>query len=266
MFRKLFVSFFVIVIVLAGTLPAAAQDQDDRDRGPVVGQRQLTTLIDCPTAGTLQRGSFDAFMEFYPKGGIIGGTDIGLSNRLTIGISYGAEGIIAEERPNWNPRIEFSVKLSLIDEGLLFPAVTLGFCSQGYGSYIEEYQRYAFKSKGFYAVASKNYPIYGWQAGFHGGVNYSMEQEDKDENLDFFVGFDTRLNQSVGLVMEYDFATNDDRDVTSVGKGRGYLNLALQWLYSDNLVMEALLKNLNDNRKGVADIWRGFRVTYVEYF
>ena len=51
-----------------------------------------------------------------------------------------------------------------------------------------------------------------------------------------------------------------------MGKGKGYLNLSLQWLYADNLVMEILLKNLNNNRKGATDIWRGLRVTYVESF
>jgi hypothetical protein len=190
-----------------------------------------------------------------------------------VGVSYGAEGIIAEERPNWNPRVEFNIKLSLVDEGLVFPAMTVGFCSQGTGSYYDRWERYDFKSKGFYAVASKNYPLYNWQVGLHGGVNFSMEKEDDDENISFFLGFDTRLNDDVGLVLEYDFAFNDDQDLYDVqedmkifGKGNGYLNAALQWLYTDNLVMEVLLKNLNNNRGNSVDIWRGLRVTYYEDF
>jgi hypothetical protein len=225
-----------------------------------------TMLVDCPTAGTRQRGSFDITMRVEPNGGILAATNIGLSNRFMVGISYGAKGIIAEERPTWNPRIEFNVKLNLVDEGFVFPAVTLGFSSQGYGPYNDSTERYDFKSKGFYAVGSKNYPFYEWQLGLHGGVNYSTEQEDKDENLDFFIGLDTRLNKDVGLVVEYDFATNDNRRFTSQGRGRGYLNVAIQWLYTDNLVMEVLLKNLNNNRKSAADIWRGLRVVYVEHF
>jgi len=255
-------------------VPSPAQVDDDEEPAASRQGWQPSILVDCPTAGTLKRGSFDAIMRAYPNGGILVATDIGLSNRLMLGISYGAEGIIAEERPIWNPRIEFNVKLSLVDETLVTPAISLGFCSQGFGSYHENHptltttriERYTFKSKGFYVVGSKNYPVSRWQLGLHGGGNYSMEQEDGDKNLDFFVGFDTRLNKDVGWVMEYDFATNDDKSGISFGRGKGYLNMAIQWLYADNLVLEILLKNLNNNRRDAVDIWRGLRVTYVESF
>jgi len=263
---KVYVSIIAAALALCQVNLATAQRPVDEPEELAYPGWMPTMLVDCPTAGTLKRASFDVFMRAYPNGGIMGGTDIGLSNRFTVGISYGAEGIIAEHRPNWNPRVEFNVKLNLVDEGLVFPAMTIGFCSQGFGSYVERFERYTFKSKGFYAVASKNYPLSQWQVGLHGGINFSTEQEDKDENLDFFVGADTRLNKNVGLVVEYDFATNDDRRETSLGKGRGYLNMAVQWIYTDNLVMEVLLKNLNNNRKDAVDIWRGFRVTYIEHF
>ena len=266
MFKRLFVVTLLAFSVLFGSADLQAQLNSDELPAIDLNGYQPTILVDCPTAGTLRRASFNTVMRAYPNGGILARTNIGLSNRLMVGISYGAEGILAENRPNWNPRIEFNVKLSMVDEGLVFPAISVGFCSQGYGSYLDEHERYTFKSKGFYVVGSKNYPFYNWQVGLHGGMTYSTEQEDDDDELDFFIGFDTRLNQDVGLVMEYDFATNDNRDLSDAGKGRGYLNMSLQWLYADNLVMEFMLKNLNNNRRGASDIWRGLRVTYVEYF
>lgn len=269
MLRKLFVSLIAVVVVLShNNLLLAQVDNDDLPALPF-STYMPTILVDCPTAGTLKRAHFNVTIRAYPNGGILAGTNIGLSNRFMVGISYGSEGIISEHKPNWNPRVEFNVKLSLIDEGLIFPAASIGFSSQGFGSYVDyenDNGRYSFKSKGFYAVASKNYPFYNWQLGMHGGVNASMEQDDDDKNLDFFVGIDSRLNNDVGFVLEYDFATNDDRTGSSLGKGRGYLNLAIQWLYADNLVMEVLLKNLSSNRRDVVDIWRGLRVTYVERF
>ncbi len=270
MYRKLFVSIIVAFVVLSHANITLAQFENDELPAMPFPNWMPTKLVDCPTAGTLKRANFNVIMRAYPNGGILAGTNIGLSNRFMIGVSYGSEGIIAESPPNWNPRVEFNVKLSLVDEGLIYPAMTVGFCSQGYGSFVDSNYndnngRYTYKSKGFYAVGSKSYPFHGWQIGFHGGVNYSMEQDDDDKNLDFFIGMDTRLNKDVGVVMEYDFATNDNRK-TSLGNGRGYLNFAIQWLYTDNLVMEILLKNLVDNRKGVSDIWRGLRVTYIERF
>ena len=273
--HKLVSTFFALLIVfsICYTAPVFAQ-RDVNDLPAVEPLRWMPMmLVDCPTAGTLRRGSFNVIMRAYPNGGILSATNIGLSNRLTLGISYGAEGIIADQKPTWNPRIEFNVKLSLVDETLMMPAFAAGYSSQGYGAWHNKaplddrkVDRYTFKSKGFYVVGSKNYPVAQWQLGLHGGVNYSTEQEDNDDNITFFLGMDTRLNKDIGFVLEYDFATNDDINGGSFGKGNGYLNASIQWMYSNNLVMEFLLKNLTNNLKGTNDIWRGLRVTYVEYF
>ncbi len=211
---RLFVSTLLSALLFLGATAATAQTR--RETRPTQPKPtttlgwQPTMLVDCPTAGTLKRGSFNAVVRAYPNGGLLASTDIGMSNRLMIGVSYGAEGIVAEEKPVWNPRVEFDIRLSVIDEGLVFPAITAGFSSQGYGAYIEEFKRYTYKSKGFFVVGSKNYPFYEWQVGLHGGFNYSTEQDDHDTNMDFFIGTDARLNKDMGLVMEYDFATNDN--------------------------------------------------------
>lgn len=268
---RLFVSTLIVVLTMSGFVTAYAQQRVDRQvGGPPPGQvpRQAAwqpmQLIDCPTAGTLKRGYFNVVMQAYPGGGIMAGTNIGMSNRITLGISYGGAGILSENKPNWDQNIQFNVKLSLIDEGFALPAFTVGFCSQGSGAYDDSLNRYDFKSKGFYGVASKTYAYRNQQFGLHGGINYSMEQDDNDKNADFFLGFDSRLNNDIGLVMEYDFALNDDRHI--YGDGRGYLNLSIQWLYAENLVMEFMLKNLTNNRVPASSMWRGFRVTYVEHF
>lgn len=269
---KLFVSVVLLTaIVLCQPNIGFAQREIDRLPAAEYSAWMPTILVDCPTAGTLQRAYFDVFMRSYPNGGILTGTDIGLSNRFMIGISYGAEGIIAEDRPNWNPRIEFNIKLNLVDENIVFPAISLGYVGQGYGSYVERYERYTFKSKGFYAVGSKNYPLLQWQVGLHGGINYSTERED-DENANFFIGLDSRFNDDVGIALEYDFALNDNSELEDefgnkiLGKGYGYLNMAIQWIYTEKLVLEFLLKNLTNNRYRTEDIWRGFRVTLTERF
>ncbi len=269
---KLVSSLFTLLFLFSvGTVIA----QTEVDELPAVEryQWQPTMLIDCPTAGTLERASFNVSIRSYPEGGMLGAVNIGLSNRLMLGISYGAQGIIAEKKPTWNPRVEFNVKLSIVDESIVMPALSAGFCSQGFGAWhdrdsldVQTIDRYTFKSKGFYAVASKNYLMGQFETGLHAGINYSTEQKDNDENISFFLGLDTRLNRDIGLVLEYDFALNDNIKGGNFGKGSGYLNAAVQWLYADNLVMELLVKNLTNNRHGGNDIWRGLRVTYVEYF
>lgn len=225
-------------------------------------------LIDAPTAGTLPRGCFNIVMAVYKNGGILGTTSIGLSNRFMIGMSYGAEGIIAERSTNSNPTIEFNVKLRLIDEDYIMPAFSIGFNSQGQGAYIDELERYTYKSKGFYAVVSRSFYMRDWIVGGHAGINYSLESDvDNDDSPSIFFGFDSRFSYNIGLIMEYDMALNDDGSSQGYAKGRGYLNMGIKWLYSENLELEVILKNLLLNRQeGASTFGRELRFTYIEFF
>ncbi len=231
-------------------------------------------LVDVPTAGTLPRAYYDISVRFYPNGGALASMDIGLSNRLMLGISYGAEDVISNREPNWNPRIEFSVKFRVIDELEYFPAVTAGFCSQGFGGWDKELKRYTFKSRGFYAVASRSFYFYEWTSGWHVGVNYSLEKDvDEDKNLNFFVGFDATFKYNLALLAEIDAGLNDDKSALPdgseyrfAGRGRGYFNLSIKWLFTQNLEIEALLKDLFLNRREADTITREMRLTYVDRF
>ena len=256
-----------LILFLIFVMNGSVFPQDDQNESQTAFGIQPRNLIDAPTAWTLPRGCFDLTLRVFPNGGIIGATNIGLSNRFMIGISYGAEAIIAETEANWNPNIEFNVKLHLIDESYYFPAFAVGFISQGYGSYSDADKRYAYKSKGFYAVITRSLYLYDWSMSGHFGVNYSMEYEsDGDKSPSVFFGLDTHFSDDIAFVAEYDLALNDDKASQNYGRGRGYLNMSIKWLYSENLELEAVFKNLLNNRRGVSTFSRGLRLTYVEYF
>ena len=231
-------------------------------------------LVDVPTAGTFPRGHFNIGVRFYPNGGAIGNTDIGLSNRLMIGISYGAEDVISNTDPNWNPRIEFNLKFRLIDELEYFPAVTFGFSSQGFGAFNDEYDRYTFKSRGFYGVVSRSFYFYEWTSGWHAGVNYSLENDvDDDKDVNFFLGFDATFKYNLALLMEYDVALNDDRSELPGGdpndfggRGRGYYNIGVKWLFTRNLELEVHVKDILLNRRESNTITREISITYIDKF
>lgn len=225
-------------------------------------------LVDVPTAGTLPRAYYNIGFRFYPDGGALGNTDIGLSNRFMLGISFGAEDIISNRDPNWNPRIEFSLKLRLIDELEYFPAVAVGFSSQGFGAWNDDLDRYTFKSRGFYAVASRSFYFYQWTSGWHAGINYSLENdEDEETDMNFFIGFDATFKYNLALLAEWDAGLNDDRSTYDfAGKGRGYLNISIKWLFAKDLELEALLKDLFLNRREADTFTRGIRLTYIDRF
>ncbi len=270
MMKNILVSACIVGVLLLTALPAAAQEIERSSLYDVPPR----WLVDVPTAGTLPRAHFDIGVRLFPDGGAIGNTDIGLSHRLMIGIAFGGDNVVSNDDPNWNPKIEFNVKFRLIDELELFPAVAAGFSSQGYGAFNVPLDRYTFKSRGFYAVASRSFYFYNWIAGWHLGMNYSLEHEvDGEKDLNFFGGMDATFNYNLALLLEYDAALNDNRSTLPNGtanifggKGRGYLNLSIKWLFTENLELEALLKDLLLNRRESTTITREIRLTYIDSF
>lgn len=266
--RRILIGGIVLSCLLLQAVAAEAQTRRRRTTQPEQVE-PVRQLIDLPTAGTLPRATFDGEMRVYSRGGMMIGTNIGLTNQLQIGLTYGADGIISEQDPVWNPRVEFQVKLQVITESYSLPAVAVGFMSQGYGSWVDSLDRYEIKSRGFYAVASKGYVGTGggFYTGVHGGINYSLENDiDGDENINFFFGFDAKFPNDFGLLAEYDMALDDDRETLALGKGWGYLNVGARWLFMERLKIEADLKNLLNNRRGVNSFGRELRILYLEYF
>lgn len=254
--------------------PCLAQDIDPGESSLTMYDIPPRWLVDMPTAGTLPRGHYNIGVRLYPNGGGLGYCDIGISHRFTLGLSYGGEGIISDREPQWNDRVGFSLKFRLIDELQVFPAVTIGFTDQGYGRWNDEdgASRYTFKSRGFYAVASRSFYFYKWTAGWHAGINHSLEdRDDSDDDVNVFGGFDATFNYNLAIVLEYDFGLNDDSDAEPLsGKGRGYFNASIKWLFADNLELEFVLKDLFVNRRaepGETNTFsREVRMTYIDAF
>ncbi len=267
--------YTLLAVCLISIIPKISHAQEQDALSASMYDLPPRWLVDLPTAGTLPRGYYDIGFRIYPGGGSIVNTDIGLSNRLTIGISYGGDKILSNETPIWNPSIEFNLKFRLIDELEYFPGISVGFASQGNGTYISSFERYTFKSRGFYVVASRSFYFYQWTAGWHFGINYSQENDfDKEDDLNFFGGFDATFKYNLALIAEYDLALNDDRSMLPDkinsniygGKGRGYFNIGIKWLFTDNLELEAIVKDIFINRRDSEAITREIRINYIDRF
>lgn len=219
-----------------------------------------TMLIDKPTAGMLSKGAYLVQAGFFQQGGVVMGVSVGLLDVFSFGISYGGTNIIGAGKPTMNPLPGVNVKLRLFDESTVFPAIAIGFDSQGKEPWIDGLDRYSIKSPGFYAVASQNYAIMG-NLSVHGGLNYSTERNDGDKDLNAFVGAEKSLGPVVSLLAEYDFAINDNND-QALGKGRGYLNLGLRWSWGKGLIVGVDLKNITKNQN---DVNVGNRTVQIEY-
>jgi hypothetical protein len=255
-----------LLLLLMFNVPVFAQESQMTTETSPVHLLQPRRLVDCPTAGLLPRASFDFDIKMFPKGGVTFGLDIGLMRRFMVGMSFGGENVIGEGEPDWNPRIEFAARYRLINESWALPAIAIGFESQGDGAFDDSLDRYDYKSKGFYGVMSKGYAAGEVPIGFHGGINYSLENDDEDQDISLFFGTDIRFGDNLGIVAEYDLGTNDDKAKELFGQGYGYLNLGIQWIFSERLLLQFNLKNLLLNRKDISTWGRSFRIVYFESF
>ena len=220
-------------------------------------------VIDIPTAGLLKRGAFSFESNFFQNGGVMFGMYAGALDKLTFGISYGGSGIIGNGTATMQPLPGVMVKYRLFDESQMMPAVAFGFDSQGKETYIDSTQRFTIKSRGIFLAGSKNYSLLGFLS-FHGGVNWSMEKQDGDKDMDVFLGLEKSIGQELSFLAEYDFAFNDNNQ--SVGKKNGYLNAGIRWALASGLTVGFDLKNIVKNQNNVAYANRNLKVEYIRAF
>ena len=244
-----------LILLLLSYIPIYSQDNDV----PV-----LKELIDNPTAGSLKKGTFAIGLRMYPQGGVLNDVSFGLMSRIMVSVYYGGENIIGNGEINWNPQIGFEMRVRIIEESFLFPAVSLGFINQGFGGYRKNLKRYAYKSKGLYAVVSRNYYLLG-NMGFHIGVNRSFEDKDKDKDINFFLGFDKAFPGGLEFLAEYDFAFNDNEELSFLQKN-GYLSSGLKWNVVGGFSVMAIFRNLTENVKYLSGVGREIKINYVRTF
>jgi hypothetical protein len=222
-------------------------------------------LIDLPVAGILNHGDYGIGLRNYPNGGVLGEFSIGVFNRMLGILYYGGENLIGEGEVNWNPQVGFDIRLRIIDENLIFPGIAVGINTQGYGGFVDQTDRYTIKSKGFYVVSSRNYSAPMMDIGIHAGANISLERDDNDKDLNFFGGTNVSIKNRGELLLEYDFAINDNEEL-SQGSNNGYLNAGIRFFISRNFHLTFQFKNLLKNTVSNADFGRAIRIEYRNSF
>lgn len=227
------------------------------------GKIEPRFLVDIPTAGLLDRGSFAFDANFFQQGGILLGLSAGVLDRLNFGISYGGTHIIGAEKPQWNKLPGVNIKFRLFDESELIPAITLGFDSQGKESYIDSLNRYTIKSPGFFVAGSKNYEILGYLS-IHGGINYSLERDDGDKDINAFIGIEKTMGSDISIMLEHDFGFNDSNR-RALGRGRGYLNFGVRWSLGSGFTFGVDLKDIIKNQRHITIGKRAIRLEYVRF-
>jgi hypothetical protein len=224
---------------------------------------EYRTLIDMPTAGILEKGYVGSTTDVLPNGVVIEKLEVGAFDNVSFGISYGGSNLIGEGEINWYKLPGVNIRFRLFNEAITFPAISVGFDSQGKGIYHDSSGRYDIKSPGFYAAASKNFAFLGYLS-LHATASYSLESKDGDNFIDLYFGIEKTLGSSLSLVAEYNFAFNDNQ-TKYFGSDNGYLNAGIRWSLGTGFTLEFDLRDLLDNKKlnpSIAD--RALKIEYIK--
>lgn len=255
--KSLLLTLLLVPALVPDTVQAQSYAGDAATVEPVM-------IVDKPTAGILKRGMYAVRTNFFEQGGVMVGLSVGIFDNFSFGVSYGGTSIIGSDKIRMNPLPGVQAKIRLVDEGVTFPALAIGFDSQGKGPYVDSTSRYTIKSPGFYAAGSKNYSFLG-NLSVHGGVNLSLERGDGDKDLNFYLGAEKTIGRDISVYAEYDFANNDNNS-KSLGKGKGYLNFAFRWSWGKGLVVGFDLKNVIKNQDHVQIGDRTLQLDFVNSF
>ncbi|MBU2493716.1 MAG: YjbH domain-containing protein [Bacteroidetes bacterium] len=251
-----FIFFLFLLMIVFSNLNAQGTAGTD-------AKFEYRSLIDMPSAGILEKGFVGVSMDVLPEGVVISKMEVGVFDNFSFGISYGGSNIIGTGKISWYNLPGINARFRVLDETEAIPALTLGFDSQGKGFFFKTDDRYEIKSPGFFAAAAKNFEFFGYLS-VHGIINYSLEREDGDKDLNVGIGVEKTIGSRFSIIAEYDFAINDNGSL-SLGDGNGYLNMGARWSVGDGFTLGLDLRNLLDNKKfngNKAD--RGIFVEYIK--
>lgn len=191
----------VLALLLLAAAPALAGK--DKAAGEAVVLPDVE-LIDVPTAGILDYYGFMVKTRAYSGGGVIGGLNFGVQERLNLGASMAVDKFIGSDSGVKMRRPEIQVKFRFFDGGYYIPAMALGYDGQGY-YYNPDAKKYLEKGKGLYLVGSKEIGLPG--LALHGGFNVP----DFDNNYLFgFLALNYTLEDKIAFMFEYDSLFHSD--------------------------------------------------------
>ena len=224
---------------------------------------EYRTLVDMPTAGILEKGFVGATTDILPMGVVIEKLEVGAFDNVSFGISYGGANLIGEGTIDWYKLPGVNIRFRLFNEALTFPAIAVGFDSQGKGVYHDSSGRYDIKSPGFYAAASKNFAFFGYLS-LHTTASYSLESKDGDNFLNIYIGAEKTLGSFVSVIAEYNFAFNDN-ETKYYGSDNGYLNFGIRWSPGAGFTLEFDLRDLLSNKKlNPTSADRALKIEYIK--
>jgi hypothetical protein len=211
--------------------------------------------VDQPFPTHPEHGMFNLELRFGPQGAITGYFNVGIWDRLGLGLSYGGSNLLGSGNPEFYEIPGVQIRLLAIEEGMFYPQVQLGFDNQGYGDYNE---RYGIRSKGLYCQISKSFVFTSLEIYPSLGLNYCLES---DNGVDVFGGMMVRFGAFSALLVEYTPNLNDPVDAD-----KGYLNVGLRLIFYGEMFFELSLRDLLANSPEDEQLNRMIKLGFEQSF
>jgi hypothetical protein len=211
--------------------------------------------VDQPYPKAPEHGIFNVELRFGPGGALLGYFNIGIWDRLGVGLSYGGSNLIGSGDPGFYTQPGVQIRVLAIEEGFVYPSVFFGLDNQGYGQYDG---RYEVRSKGVYCLIGRTFVASNLEFVPSLGVNYCLES---DNGFDMFMGLKMEFGTFSALLIDYAANFNDPIDAD-----KGYLNTSLRMIFYGEIFFEFGLRDLLDNGPGDDQLNRMIKLGFEQSF
>jgi hypothetical protein len=155
-------------------------------------------VIDTPTTGVLNCGSYNMWVRCFSEGNIISKLEVGVFKFLDIGMSLELDKFIGDKKAIKAAVPALDIKLRLYGGSMAIPAMAVGYDGQGY--FINSKSSYRQKEKGLYFVTGRELFIDGLMLNI--GVN--VNDFSKNKVCGFINAMIPVYKEAIYFMAEYD--------------------------------------------------------------
>lgn len=195
-----------------------------------------TTLIDVPTAETLDRYQASFLTRAYDHGTVMESIDFGVFPRINLGVSVAVHELLGSSSSVRVLDPDFQAKWKIYDGSLYLPAIAVGYDGRRYGYGYDTKRNYTKTKdylddrKGGYVTLSREIIVPGLNA--TAGVNLSDFDFD---DLYMFTGLFYHLAEQASLTAEWD-------NIRNIRDSR--LNLGVRFYLHPSLALDGAVRRI----------------------
>jgi len=225
--------------------------------------------LDEPAPVSLKHAEYMVSGRLHSNGGLIARGAVGLFDRLTLGLSYGADVLLGHGTPQFTQPVGVQIRALGLEEGSWYPSLLGGYDNQGYDGWTSG--RFRTLPQGAYLVLGKT--IWSSRTELSVGANYLP---GVSQPFDGHLAVREFVFPDWDVLLEYDLGTNDGV-ITAAHPGFpvGLLNFGIAAVVGGNLNLKLGLRDILGSRKRSSgdsdpdfqiDLNRVFDISFQQHF